>query len=651
LISKLRDFVSARRIAAALLLSPESVPFFLFVAFAHVALKMLLGVVMVLDDGYGWGTLVAPPFSLVLAGRDIGFSYALALVLEWCIPQRRRRAVQLSLAAVMAFWLFVNFIVHSYCKSFVNTGLIQFNGAGFVELLDYARSAMSPPAWGFVAAIALGFALLWRTSRRAARRREARSERVAWAAAVAAIVGTAGAWIVDSEASAGMKGWLLINPFAEIASSAVRAGLSSGDVLVRGAGAEGIAEKLARFSPPRAPIFGAKDAPFEFEPPVLPKRPNVLFIVVESLPYEMTPLGGDATSPLTVLEKWRKTGINFDRFYTNFPATSRSFISAHCSLYPNADPATITKWRPDFDCDSMTAALHADGYRTGFFTASIFSYDNLSKSRFMESAYETRRDYFDLRQGARRNGVADQAVEEEAVVDALMRFIGEEKEKPFFATYFAFWSHAPYRLPFEDIGDMPLLERYRATLRYLNATFEDLERRLEAEGVLDDTIIVFTSDHGEGFATHHEGNLNHLVGFVYEENIRIPLLIRLPGMDRGVDDPRLGSNVDLAPTLFGLLGRKAPSSWQGRDLLSRRFESAPVLFMSRQKRQANGLVDGQYKYFFFNDKEEEHLFDLAADPFEQRDLAEAMPNEAAKYRESVLLWILKNQERYEAPDR
>jgi arylsulfatase A-like enzyme len=166
--------------------------------------------------------------------------------------------------------------------------------------------------------------------------------------------------------------------------------------------------------------------------------------------------------------------------------------------------------------------------------------------------------------------------------------------------------------------------------------------------VLDDTIIVFTSDHGEGFATHHAGNLNHLVGLVYEQNGHIPLLVRIPGMRAGVENPRLGDHVDLAPTLFGLLGRSAPASWQGRDLLAERFESRPVLFMSRQKRRANGLVDGRYKYFFFDDKEEEHLYDLAEDPFEQRNLAGAMPDRAATYRETVRLWVLHNQQRYEA---
>ncbi|HUT77979.1 MAG TPA: sulfatase-like hydrolase/transferase, partial [Polyangia bacterium] len=192
---------------------------------------------------------------------------------------------------------------------------------------------------------------------------------------------------------------------------------------------------------------------------------------------------------------------------------------------------------------------------------------------------------------------------------------------------------------------LPVFERYLRTLDYTNTVITDLLGRLEADGLLDDTIVVVTADHGEGFAQHHRGNVNHVIGHLYQQNVNIPLLIRVPGLPGPVKNPRLGSTVDLAPTLFGLLGFEAPDSWQGQDLLSPSYRPRPVLIFSRARRHGSGIVDGNLTWFRFEGTTEEHLFDIKADPHEQHDLIHGRRREAEAYRGIVRDWLGYQDER------
>lgn len=620
---------AARRGGRLLLLAhADSLVFLFTLALMHVALKMLLGVVLVTYDGYDRASLVAPPFSLVLALGDIGLAYALARAVDLISAPRARRNTQLILAGVFVPFLAANFAVHSYCKCFINYGVIQFNGAGPRELLDYfLRAEGSLPAVYLAACAALWLALLLLGP--AVARRLERRPRLPLAVALVVAAGIAVMLAWPARASSGQLGWLLKNPAVDLVASVAR-----GWLLQDGESAE----LPAGWRPPAAPLFGEYRGELDFARPALGPRPNVLVILIESLPREFTPAGGMPGSPLAVFEEIARSGVEFESFYSTFPATSRSVIGLLCGVHPNSGWATITKYRPDFDCDSVTAELERRGWRTGFFTPSIFTYDNMHRTNLMRS-FDTYRDYSSLRAGARLSGLAVQAVEEEAAVAELLRFVREDPSRPFFAVYFPFWSHAPYRLPFEDIGALPAFQRYLRTLGYMNAVIEGLLGELERDRLLDETVVVVTADHGEGFGQHHRDNVNHVIGHLYEQNVRVPLLIRVPGLAGPVRNPRLGSTVDLAPTLLGLLGLEAPIGWQGQDLLGDGYRPRPALIFSRARRHGSGIVDGNLKWFRFEGTDEEHLFDLAEDPLEQRDLIDGRRHEAAVYRDTVRNWL------------
>lgn len=582
------------------LLKPKSLFFFYVLAGMHIFLKFLLGLVLVFKDGYGFFTLVSPPQSIFLASSGVVLSYIVAKLMEIAVPERYLRRVQIGLLFIFQLFLIANFITHSYFKSFINYGLIMFNGAGVRELFSYFVGALNIFSVSF---IALTVVLLFLFVKK---------KNNLFSSAIPSLIMlliSLVMWPVYGENfGKGIKGWLVRNPLMDLVDSTLSASGKKNTIT-------DYDDSISEFKKPEGPVYGKYSNNFDFEKPAL-KKPNVLFILTESLPKDKTPMNPEFNSPMPTIKSLMQRSIVFPSFYTVFPATSRSFISYHCGMYPNSGYSTITKYRPDFDCDSITGRLKNMGYKTGFFTASMFTYDNMHKTSLIKS-YGEYKDFFPLQSKAKHNSLTAQAVEEEVVVAELLDFLKKDRDKPFFATYFAFWDHSPYHLPFRDISHLSKIDQYRETLKYLDDMFDLLLKEMEKEGLLENTIVVFAADHGEGFGVH--GNYNH-VGHVYQDDINIPFMISLPGQKTAVENNRLGSNVDFATTLFSLMGLEPSESWQGQDLLSKDYVTRPKLFFSRSRVHTNGIIDGNYKYFYNLKTGKEHLYDLAADPGEKKNL-------------------------------
>lgn len=203
---------------------------------------------------------------------------------------------------------------------------------------------------------------------------------------------------------------------------------------------------------------------------------------------------------------------------------------------------------------------------------------------------------------------------------------------------------------------------YRDRMRTLLAVDEmvrDLVETLRATGELDNTYLLFTTDNGYALGEHRWIEK----GLAYEESIRMPLLVRGPGIAAGVVDERLVSNIDLAPTFAELAGVEPPPFVDGRSLVPLlRGERPPAwrdatlvaTFERRPERRREKAIDptknprfealrtADRLYVEYATGERE-LYDLRADPNQLENLAgEGTPQRRAELRR-LAGWLVELQ--------
>jgi arylsulfatase len=183
---------------------------------------------------------------------------------------------------------------------------------------------------------------------------------------------------------------------------------------------------------------------------------------------------------------------------------------------------------------------------------------------------------------------------------------------------------------------------YYGSVTFVDEQVGRILEALEARRMLDDTLIVFFSDHGDMLGDHNLWRKS----YAYESSAHIPLLLR-PASSMGLGQPgRVIDNPvelrDLLPTFLDAAGVAIPDHLDGKSLLHlvrsngaewRSFIDLEHNVCYNATNHWNGLTDGKWKYIFHAHSGEEQLFHLKEDPHELRDLA-ADPGNA----ETLLLW-------------
>jgi len=165
---------------------------------------------------------------------------------------------------------------------------------------------------------------------------------------------------------------------------------------------------------------------------------------------------------------------------------------------------------------------------------------------------------------------------------------------------------------------------------------------LEDSGLADNTIVIFTSDHGEGRGRHQMIVKNYL----YEEALKVPLVFSCPGrISEGVrDSSHLVSGVDVMATVCDFAGVKPPPRVTGGDLRPllegrtaewRQFAMAEVKLTSPKPGRAIRTPD--YKYIVYHGDPVEQLFDMRNDPGETKNLAGEAAHASALEEHRALL--------------
>ncbi|MEM8782456.1 MAG: sulfatase [Planctomycetota bacterium] len=182
------------------------------------------------------------------------------------------------------------------------------------------------------------------------------------------------------------------------------------------------------------------------------------------------------------------------------------------------------------------------------------------------------------------------------------------------------------------------IDGYDTAIRYVDDAIARIVSQLQAAGVYDDTVIVISADHGEN---HGHLGIYGEHGTADHATCNIPFIVRWPGKQAGVVDAGLHYHLDWAPTMMELLGRSedCPDLWDGVSFAGTIADGETLgrdeLIVSQCCHVCQRSVrfdEGAHRWLYmrtyhdgFHPFPEHMLFDLAADPLEQHDLADARP--------------------------
>ncbi len=175
-----------------------------------------------------------------------------------------------------------------------------------------------------------------------------------------------------------------------------------------------------------------------------------------------------------------------------------------------------------------------------------------------------------------------------------------------------------------------LKKLYQAHVLEVDAYAKTFFGILEKHGILDDTIVIITSDHGDEFGEH--GSLSH-DGKMYNELINVPLMIYDPDLTEGKVSDALVSGVDVPTTIAHVFGLDVPESHHGQSLLPLdRVENRPIMGESIGKlqhkvretdRSVTFYQEENVRISYRAEDERWEMYDLAADPEEKKNIIEA----------------------------
>lgn len=229
------------------------------------------------------------------------------------------------------------------------------------------------------------------------------------------------------------------------------------------------------------------------------------------------------------------------------------------------------------------------------------------------------------------------------VNDAIMPWIKQqvtEDKGPFFAFLHYFDPHHPHEPP-APYNQSFVHDLYQGEIAYSDESLGNVIDQLKRLGVYDNTMIVFTSDHGEGLYEHNEST--HAL-LIYNSTVHVPLIIKYPQqLHAGKRISQWVGSVDILPTILNVLQMPIPEDLQGRILpLTNEVDDGHEYYtetlsprFSRGWGEQRGLVKNGHKYIHGPQKE---LYDLSTDHAEinnlidkKPELAKAMRNDLSEY--------------------
>jgi arylsulfatase A-like enzyme len=425
------------------------------------------------------------------------------------------------------------------------------------------------------------------------------------------------------------------------------------------------------------------------------RKPNIIFILADDLGWGDLGCYGHSQIKTPNLDGLAKQGTLFTNFYVGAPVCSPSRAAFLTGLCPSRTRIlhALGNELPDWQKEAGMAEYLNPAFATtprllksaGYKTAHIGKWHlgtNPQAPEVTAYGFDVAKPVLgkpDFLKGSSRRDADWRPHSTEKFVDEGIKFIEENRDKPFYLSLCLLDPHAtltptpeqmkpyagPQFNPGEDSGYKGAMAVYYSVVTNIDTQVGRLLARLDEMKLADDTIIIFSSDNGP--EDIHVPNASHSgVGTagpfrgrkrsLYDGGIRMPFIVRWPGQVPAgkVNDTSVLTAVDLLPTLSAMAGADASGAknLDGEnvgDILrgSNRQRSKPVMWDWRFTQSGDtinhspqlAIRDGQWKLLMNRDGGRVELYDLAKNHIEVDNVASEHPDVVSRLSKRLLDWV------------
>jgi len=411
-----------------------------------------------------------------------------------------------------------------------------------------------------------------------------------------------------------------------------------------------------------------------------PARPNVLLIITDDQGYGDLSIHGNPLVHTPHIDRLGNAGVRFDRFFVStFCAPTRAaLLTGRWPLRTGCHGVTHNRETMRTAEVTLAEALGAAGYRTAcigkWHNGEQFPYTARGQGfhEFFGFVGGHINAYFDPMLLRDADAEPTRGYVTDVLTDEAVRFISANRDSPFFC-YVAYNApHSPFQVPdayferFKALGLDDSLAAFFGMCENLDANVGRLMAHLEAEGVSENTIVVFLTDNGgtAGVKTFNAGMRGGKTS-MHEGGSRVPLFVHWPAARWSPHVVRpIAAHVDLYPTLLDLCGIAAPpgppmdgvslrplldtptAAWPDRTLFTHnpidetnKYPGAVRTQRHRLVREVEGPGGGSNARTNDTSAGAWQLYDMDADPGETMDIAAREPETVARLADLYDVWF------------
>jgi choline-sulfatase len=278
--------------------------------------------------------------------------------------------------------------------------------------------------------------------------------------------------------------------------------------------------------------------------------PNVVLVTIDTLRADRVGAYGYAAGETPTIDRLAREGVLVEDVVVQVPQTRPSHASIFTGRYPYEHGIRDNYSKPLAPgTPTVASVLRQRGWDTGAF---IGAYP-VSRPSGLDQGFAVYDDPFAAGDDTTRQARTERRAKE--VVDRALEWLAKPRSSSFFAWVHLFDPHAPYEAP-EPYRKRHAASPYDGEVAYADAQLGRLLARLDESGARERTLVVVTSDHGEGLGEHGEDE--HML-FVYDSTLKVPLVFSWPGrLPAGARVLGQFRSVDLLATILDLVQVPAP---------------------------------------------------------------------------------------------